>query len=159
MKTPKTFLPNNKNLDKKLKELECGKKQANNMFSLSCLPEKINNYDLRTDFEEITANYWDWHFGKHISNYLLKAGQITYKAPSSNVYTSIYLLEFKNGIDLNKLNRKIKLEKEINQAKNMQTKCLKKDNYLIAIKTNHIDKCSLDIFKNWYLNNFKLEAL
>lgn len=164
MRIPNIFIPDYKNLDGKLKELESGKsskiKQVNDMFSLTCLPEKIGYYALRTDFEEITKDRWEFHFGKRIPKYLLKAGEITYIPPLSSVFTSIYVLEFKNGTDLNKLNREIKLEKEISKISDaIRTKCLKKGNYLVAIKTNHTDKYSRDIFGNWYLNNFDLEVL
>ncbi|MBM3199612.1 hypothetical protein FJZ53_01655 [Candidatus Woesearchaeota archaeon] len=164
MKIPEIFIPDSENLDKKLKDLKDGKssklKQVKDLLSLTCIPKEIGDYVLRTDFEKLkNKKILEWHFGKKIPEHIIQAGEMTYIPPLSNVYTSIYFLEFKNGTDLKKLNQKISLEKEISQIGSMQTKCLKKDNYLIAIKANRLDKYGLDVFKNWYLDNFELEAL
>jgi len=163
MKIPKTFLPD-KNQDEKVKNLIINEnpfkiKKIDDLLSLTCTPEKIGDYDLRTDFEILDKKAWAWHFEERIPQYIIQAGEMTYQEPSSLVFTSVYILEFKSKTDLNKINKKMNLEKEINKLETIKIKCLKKDKYLVTIKTNYTDKCSPDIFGNWYINNFGLEEL
>lgn len=163
MKIPKIFVPD-KNQDEKVKNLIRDRKsrktrRIDTIESLACLPEKIGNYYLRTEFEKINKKDWTWHFEEHIPEYLIQAADVTYQTPSSDVFTRIYILEFKSETNLSKLNEKINLEKEINKIDAMITKCLKKDKYLVAIKANKTDKEGLDIIRNWYLNNFELDVL
>ncbi len=163
IKIPKTFIPN-KNQDEKVKNLIrdekfCKIKKIDNILSLTCIPEKISDYDLRTNFKMLDKIDWAWHFEDRIPPYIIQAGEMTYQKPSSLVFTSVYILEFKSKTDLNKINKKMNLEKEINTLKTIRTKCLKKDKYLVTIKTNYTDKCSLDVFGSWYVNNFGLEEL
>jgi len=164
MKVPETFIQKNKDLDKKLKDLKKGKssstKQVKDLSSLACLPRNIGSYVLRTDFEMINKKDWESHFGKQIPKCIIQAGEMTYQSPSKPfVFTSVYVLEFKNGTDLDEMNRKIDLEEEISQDKDVTTKCLKKDAYLVAITANKLDDGNLSILENWYLNNSELEAL
>lgn len=164
MKIPTVFILDNKNLDRKIKDVlqdeESRKTRQIDSAILEQYPEKLGDYTLRTDFEMLNKKDWEWHFGKRIPKYIIGAGEIQYKIPSAITFMSIYILEFKSGTDLNKVNRKINLEKEINQlGEIMVTKCLKKDNYLVAIKVNKADMSGLDVFENWYLNNLGLETL
>ena len=160
MKIPDVFILERKNLDKKLKELETGMpseiRQIKDLFSLSNIPEKIRGYDLWRDFKILKKNEWEWHLGEEVPPYIIQAGEMRYKQPSSPVFTSIYILEFKSTELKNLV---VNLEKEINQYDATRTRCLKKESYLVAIKTNHTDEYSLDVFGNWYLNNFGLETL
>lgn len=162
MKIPKIFIPE-KNLEQNVETLLNLKnvvtKPIDNILSLTCIPEKIGNYDLRTDFEILDKKAWAWHFEERIPQYIIQTGEMTYQEPSSLVFTSVYILEFKSKTDLNKINKKMNLEKEINKLETIRIKCLKKDKYLVTIKTNYTDKCSLDVFGNWYINNFGLEEL
>lgn len=161
MRIPTIFVPD-KNQDEKLKDILQEVKKARKtkgITSFACLPENIGDYALKGEFASISKKRWDWNFGEHIPKYLSKAAGMAYMAPLASIFTSVYILEFKSEKDLNKLNRKTNLEKEINQIDAMKTRCLKKDNYLVAIKTNKIDKDSLDVIGDFYLKNFEMERL
>jgi hypothetical protein len=164
MKIPKIFIPE-KNLEQNVETLLNPKKlraeQIFNILSLTyTLPENIEMYKLRTDFEIINKKDYGIHFGKRLHKHIIRAGQMTYKIPFSIFFTTVYALEFKNGTDLNKLNKEINLKKEINRVEDVtKTRCLEKNNYLIAISSNKLEEYSFDVFRTWYLNNFGLEVL
>lgn len=163
MKVPKIFIPE-KNQDEKLENLLQDKKPDDNkpikgIKSLDCLPKNIGIYALNGEFMKITKKRWDYFFGEQIPDYILQAAWMTYQAPFAYVFTSIYFLEFKSKECLDELSKKMNLEKEINQVNATRTRCLKKDNCLIAIKSNHTDTNSLNVIGDWYVNNLGLEDL
>lgn len=162
MKIPNIFIPENKSLDRKLEYLGSGKpsrvKRIKDIWSLSYIPEKIGGYDLRTEFKIINQERWRWNFGEKIPKYITQAGEMTYIAPKSPVFATIYVLEFKNGTKL-RLDRKTCLSEYFEKNDAIRIKLLKRDDYVVAIKTNHTDKQSADVFGNWYMNNFGMELL
>lgn len=161
MKIPTIFVPD-KNQDKKLKDIIQDVKKIRKIkdtTSLACLPEIIGNYSVIKGFKEIDKKLLEYYFGKQIPKYVVETRWAVYKAPLSSITTSVYILKFKDGTNLDRLNKKIDLENEINQECGTRTRCLKKDNYLVAIKTNWTDNYSLDTFGSLYINNFGLERL
>lgn len=164
MKIPNIFLPE-RNQDKKLEEILKEKKPEKTrpikkgMKSLARLPKKIENYNQKGEFLRIPKERWDYFFGEQIPNHIFQAACMTYMAPHSIVFTSIYFLEFESKEELNRLSCSMNLEEEISQTDATRTRCLKKDNYLIAVKSNYTDTKSLDVIGDLYIKNFKLEEL
>lgn len=165
MKIPKLFVPENKGVDKKLENLLQGNKivkkaRIGSIDSLTDIPKVIYDYTLRTGPKKIYKKDWTWNFDERIPDYIVRAVEMTYQKPLSTFFTSIYILEFKSTKAMDKADRKLNMEKEINEMEILTARSLRKDNYLVVIKANKCDKDnSLEVIGDYYINNFGLETL
>lgn len=165
MRLPKLFVPENKGIDKKLENLlqenkTVKKARIGNIDSLTDIPEEIGNYTLKTGPKKIYKKDWTWYFDERIPDYIVRAVEMTYQKPLSLFFTSIHILEFKSTKIMDEADRKLNLEKEINDMEVMTARGLRKNNYLVVIKANKCDKDnSLKVIGDYYINNFGLEDL
>lgn len=173
MKLPKIFIPE-KSLDKTIETLKAEKaikyREIEDIFSLLKLPEDIGGYTTNhktNQDKKIPAYAWCNHFKDTIRSNIVEAGIMAYSktTPSSVYSTFIYALDFSNDnyLDNNNLDSVIK-RMNINQGfiypsgyAKRGIKCLKRENYLVAMLINNACNEMLDdlqLFKNWYINNF-----
>ncbi len=171
MRLPKLFVPEDKDIDKKLESLlqenktvkkaqTIKKVQIGSIDFLTGIPEEIGNYTLKTGPQKIYKKDWTWYFDERIPDYIVRAVEMTYQKPLSTFFTSIYILEFKSTKAMDEADRKLNMEKEINDMEVLTARSLRKDNYLVVIKANKCDKDnSLKVIGDYYINNFGLEDL
>lgn len=164
MKIPTLFVPENKDLDRKLENIIKGKEpdkmQIHDVHSLADIPEVIGKYVQRAQPEKIQKQDWDKYFGDNIPKHLTKAIETTYTEPHSSFFTCIRILELKSKT-LDEANKVIDLKAGLNYNwQIMKIVSLKKDDYLVTIRKNQQDKGnSLEIIGNYYRENFGLEGL
>lgn len=165
MKLPKIFIPN-KNLDENIEEMLKTEKilkhrEIEDVFSLLNLPEDIQGYSTnykKIEDKKIPAYAWCNHFGSLFPPYLIEAGETMYFKRAYNFHhnVAVYSLNFSSDSELNELIRKSDVTKEFINPKyeDWTIKCLKKENYMIAILINKELINDLKFFKNWYVDNF-----
>ena len=164
MNIPKTFVPD-KESDSYLEEyLKTGKppkiKCIACIDSLVNIPKKISNYILTKEFEKIPRWNWCYHFKKHMPKYLDYAGVMYYKIPKSALWTSVFVLEFENETNLNGLIKKTNVTKEFSVSyESCDVRCLKKDEYMVALHANKMEGESLYLIGDWYVHNFGMKEL
>lgn len=162
MKIPTLFVPENKDLDKKLEDIikKPDKMQIQDINHLADLPEMIDKYVQRTQPNKIKKEYWWKYFGNLISQYITEAIEITYIEPRSTFFTFIRILKLKNKT-LDDANKRLYLKVGLNyNGEMMEIINLKKGNYIVTLRKNKFDVCnSLEIIGNYYRENFGLEEL
>lgn len=165
MRLPKLFVPENKDIDKKLENLlqenkTVKKARIGSIDSLTDIPEVIGEYVQRTQPENIQKKDWDKYFGDNISKYLTEVIEMIYTEPCSSFFTCIRILEFKSKT-LDEANKVIDLKARLDYNwQTMEIVSLKKGNYLVTIRKNQLDEGNgLEVIGNYYRENFGLEGL
>lgn len=163
MKIPKLFVPEDKDLDEKVRKIiqdATKAKRIENILSLADLPQIIGDYFQRTQPEKIQKVYWDKYFGDRISQYINEAIETTYMEPNSTFFTCIRILGFKSKT-LDEANKVLDLK--VGLSYNWQTMkivSLKKDDCIVTMRKNQLDKGnSLEVIGNYYQKNFGMEDL